>query len=378
MEHSLDDICVFFEIPSINCTCSYKILLEAVKELNLCNFTVAYTIQEIHRSSDATLPYAVLALIIGTIGLIANGLVILVAFIKRKEISNCQKIIGCLAVSDFIFASVQIIVTVPRLWTHEWLYGNGLCKLLYSSMSLGGILSIGFIVTITIERYVGIMWPLNRLSTKRLFIIIGVNISLSIISLSPYFVYLEVNSHSICSVHWPNKVAPYIYESYMLIFATVLPVMVILVLYVRVIYVLKSLMNDKDLKESLTKKNHKRKVKETHKIMKVVMALVLAFLVFVTPNRIIRLYLHTEPSISSATYNVISCIALLTYPCHVTINPILYNMIDKKWRRSLNDLINCSHSRFYGNVKTTTVLKMSLISRKRSTRQSGNTSPVTV
>lgn len=351
---SLDKLCLLFDIAFINCTCSNEALFEATKELGFCFLNVsASAIEELYSRSNATLSYAVLALIISTIGLVGNSLVILVAFTRRRKISNCQKIIGCLAASDFVYALVQITISIPLLWKHKWLYGNGMCKVLHTAMSLGGILAIGFVVIITIERYIGIVRPLMKLTARHLFIMVCLNIAFCGVSLIPYSVYLKVNSHMICSVEWPHSYTPYMYESYMLIFTAMLPITLIVALYAKVIYALKSLVNDKELKESLTKKSHKKKVNETRKILKVVIALLTAFVVLVVPNRAIALYLYTNPT-SGTIYNILSCVTLLTYPCHVTINPILYNVIDKKWRRNLNYLFRCKQNRkqFYGNGAT--------------------------
>ncbi|XP_066913332.1 galanin receptor 2b-like [Clytia hemisphaerica] len=102
--------------------------------------------------------------------------------------------------------------------------------------------------------------------------------------------------------------------------------------------VVKSLRKSQNhTRKTFSLKEQSRRRKEDGKITMIISYLLISFAVLVSPNRIVWvLYDHDVfKSVSADTLAYIRMAALVPYTIHACINPIIYSLVDKKFRGNL-------------------------------------------
>uniref|UniRef100_T2MD45 p2Y purinoceptor 6 n=1 Tax=Hydra vulgaris TaxID=6087 RepID=T2MD45_HYDVU len=135
------------------------------------------------------------------VGLAGNFLIILIRIvdpIKRKNITAYTYLVCQLGVADFLFAFTLAFEIPVLLKNDHWEFGLGLCKFVRTLQSTSLTTTIGFLMLMAYERYLGISNPLgHRWSIKKTtFLAIGIWIYI-IVTMIPYFLALSI-SHNEC------------------------------------------------------------------------------------------------------------------------------------------------------------------------------------
>ena len=185
---TLKELCKDFHIPPENCSCRiFKIKDPLIKSLCDVDKPVIVT-------HSTILPniFGSLAVLFAIIGLLGNVLVILVSWSVSGDITTCQKLVTMLAVCDLVSGVFQFIKSLRNLWTSKWIYGFVLCKLFNGVEQLGTCLSMGLILLICVERYVGITRPFDGgLSPRNLKIGLFTNIALGVCAVIPCLIFFS-------------------------------------------------------------------------------------------------------------------------------------------------------------------------------------------
>lgn len=330
---SLEDVCTVFLIPDVNCTCDNKDISAALgTKFTFCSPSVPPPTEFVY-SQDIARTLAIATIIASLIGILGNSLVLVVAWKGRFTLIRYQKLLVGLAICDLVFAVFQMILT-PYFWTQKWHYGQVLCKTFRSGVDLGAFIGVGFIVIISVERHSGISNPMFN-SKKLIIILTCFNIIFGMINAIPLLVFYDVNEHDRCLPEWPSKEGQLGYLWYTLIVLNLLPISVVTVLYINIIRIVRKGLLDATIQVSMEPKLLVRRLKETKRIMKIVAALLLAFICFVFPHSVISLYFLLRENIDDKTYEALSIVGLISHPFHVAINPVLYSVFDSRWRNEI-------------------------------------------
>lgn len=341
--NSLAELCSIFMIPSINCTCQNKELAAALDMFpGLCEDEIpTIMVYEPHLSRL----YAGIIVVSTLFGIFGNVMVVIVTGKNWKTSITYQKLIGQLGLFDLLFALLHLLSVLHLFWTNKWVYGETVCKILEGSVTLGSLFAVGLIFIISLERYIAIVHPFfYKYGTKKLnYVLVIINILVGIASVTPRFLYLHLSEDGTCHEKWPSthSAAGLIYELYIVAVYFCIPLIAMFYLNFRILYSLQhNVMGSTDcLRDSAVAR------KMNCRIMRVLVSIIVAFTVLVMPNRVIMVYFvymkYLQREVNGDTYTILSFLALIPYSFHVAINPLLYCVIDKSWRKQAFDVL-CS------------------------------------
>ena len=349
INEDLKQICMVFGVARENCTCD-KFQVKDPK--TLCNMLDTNNKTQVRNIYHGTFNFihAIITMVAAVIGIIGNSLVIVIAFVNRNDLATCKSLIAQLALCDLLFAALNFFISIPKLWTTNWLYGLALCKIMSGCEDLGSCLAVGIILLITIERYIGILNPFKKgLSKTILRYLLSLNAFIAISSVIPLFIFYDMQN-GICKIQWINKGRDsLIYDIFVMLFYFLIPLTIITILYLRIIFRLREkteLVTDSAIADPRIKK---RRFQETKRTIYILVTVVITFAILVLPKHAVSLLFNIKgwnttddgprDEISKELYFGLMYIAYFPYPFHVAVNPVIYSLIDKKWRKDLKYMI---------------------------------------
>ena len=317
------------------------------------------------RCGSTTFVKAVFFICLSTIGFIANLVVVLLSKQNWNSSPFCHKLIGGLALADLLFLAFTLMQFVPGLWTCRWIYNRAMCKFLFPVINMTATMGLGFVLIISVERFIGITHPFSRgMTPKAIYTIVSLNVLVSIASVLPAGVVLNDDT-GMCAEQWGDAEHSRIYTWVLFVTSFAVPVTVISALYISMLYQLhrshvKSLRSMNTCHPVLSKRKQ-----ENQRVMLIVFSLLVSFVLFVSPNRVYWI-LKDEGIMKKFSRSTIISVKFacdLAYVFHAVVNPIIYSVIDVKFRSSLKRLLcrnssgrNRSHycSNIHSSVPTTT------------------------
>ncbi|KAK2883647.1 hypothetical protein Q8A67_017284 [Cirrhinus molitorella] len=118
-----------------------------------CNDTVAWI-----WLSSLQPPFLTLISILGVVG---NSLVLCVFCLQRKPCSVADVYLGNLAAADLIMVLCLPFWTVTIAQGYQWNFGQLLCKVINTAISMNYYCSILFLMLVSVDRYLALAKPLN-------------------------------------------------------------------------------------------------------------------------------------------------------------------------------------------------------------------------
>ena len=388
--HTLEEVCELLNF-NVNCTCDDTAMQQVFfnyknKKYFICDLaegvpvnstnppttkedvTPTPTKMDNHTVDKLGLSQVALEIIAVILSLLGNSLVVAVYFMRLTSRTNHDRLIMILAVCDMGFAVLQLILIIPHLHTEDWIYGEGACKVFSTFLTTGANLAIGIILIISIERYIGIVFPFSkRLSSRMVGVFLLINFLVALFTAAPRLVVLQLRNRQ-CVERWPEQQRDsLIYSCFLLIFYCLLPLIVISFLYWRCILALKSHTKNDVSPESLRKD---KKLSYHRRVMNILIALLLAFFILTFPNKL-RWVIFDAVGITNLNADFLRGMAYfgnVTYPFHVAVNPFIYSCIDKKFRQKVMDLF-----RGRGCGKTVRTLPLAIKMTGLTIRRPGKT-----
>ena len=325
---SLETICQLLSIK--NCTCHHPIVkthCEKPPKKYIINCTPS-----IKRFR------AIFTIIFSIIGFVGNGFVMIVTMVNWERSTKCHKLIGGLAVADFVFSIIQVIDVSPYLrGVCDFIYGQIGCKLI-SLLILSSWISIGFILIITLERFIGIIYPFSRgLSSLKLKSIVLLNTIFSIGMVIPVTIVLEYDPiPKRCFENWAwygHKEASRIYTYATLLLNDIIPLIILISMYGKIIHRLLTTTSE------INNFQQNQRQKENKRIIVILLLVVICYFVLVIPDRIgfifIEEHLINLDTSKSNSFTHLKLYMKLPIVVHVAVNPVIYSIVDQKFRKSL-------------------------------------------
>ncbi|NXY43414.1 MTLR protein, partial [Ceuthmochares aereus] len=294
---------------------------------------------------QALVPVTIVCLGLFVVGVMGNILTVLVIHGYHDTRSTTNLYLGSMAISDLL-----ILLGLPfdlyRLWrSRPWIFGQLLCRLSHYLSEGCTYCTILHITALTIERYLAICFPLKAkiLITKcRVKVVISILWAFAFFSASPIFFLVGVqqsDNHSDFSREC--KPTPQAVESGLL--ATmfwvttsyfILPVICLNVLYGLIGRELcRSNARLRGPSVVLREKGHRQTVK-------ILVVVVLAFIICWLPFHIGRIiFINTQDIRMMLFSQYFNIFALQLFYLSASINPILYNLISKKYRAAAYKLL---------------------------------------
>lgn len=331
---SIFDLCLLFQIPKETCTC---------KNLpDFCDGEDTYnpTLPPVH-TNDETLTnwYAIYTIVISVIGIFPNLFVVIVTVKFSKEMNRSNILIAILSFNDMIFSMLYMMYSVPLFWTVEWIYGDVMCRVLRGVEFVTAALCIIIMLVIAIDRFLVLIFQLRvKYPVENVtYITLAIGIIITIASTVPYVIAVKIDPESgRCYEQWKDgKSALLAYQWYIMIVFYIIPVILISITYG---YLMKYLTEQLTSSVVVTERMLKKRLKDSRRIMKVLLSITIAFITFTLPNKVFWIYVSSKESVDQKVHDAFAMVALVTLPIHSVINPFIYSVVDKGFRKNLSQM----------------------------------------
>ncbi|XP_078512154.1 motilin receptor [Lissotriton helveticus] len=297
----------------------------------------------------ALVPLTVICVLLLVAGIIGNTVTILIIS-KYKEMKTTTNLyLSSMAASDLI-----ILVCLPfdfyRLWkSRSWIFGDFLCRFFYFISEGCTYSTILHITALSIERYLAICFPLKAkvfITKKRVKAVVAFLWAFALISAGPFFFMAgseqdNWTDFSNLSLGCECKTSTYAQESGLLnimLWVTTsyffIPMFCLGFLYG---FIGRTLWKSKDRIKGPNAANREKYHRQTVKVLAVV---VLSFVICWLPFHIGRiLFSNTSDWRMMYIAQYFNIVATALFYLSACINPILYNLISKKYRTAAYKLL---------------------------------------
>ena len=280
------------------------------------------------------------------VGIIGNLLVLMVYLRNFRYITPFKFLIGHLALCDCLFSFAQVFNVVASDWCTgrvHWMINLELCKITRGSVQLGSLVSVGTILAITIERFHGITqgMPSNarRNAWKKVLTVVCLIWIVAVSSTIPIYMSAEVVEKE-CEERWKKhfgKESIKIYFIYLLLVFCLIPMVAMSFMNGMIICRMKKPSQCNNLYKNMLEDMAKLRKRRDMRATKILVTVIIIFFLCVLPIRILCV-VSSFPNLmsleNSPTWSIFYT-AKLSYPFHVAVNPIIYSIIDKAFRKEL-------------------------------------------
>ncbi|XP_031566324.1 galanin receptor type 1-like [Actinia tenebrosa] len=338
---------------------------------SLSNFTQESFGEESLEFKYSKVTFYFLILFCATFG---NSMVIYVICTSKRMKSSSHLLILNLAICDLFTP----LVSIPFDFALEendyvWMYGYVMCKILSPAATFSSTASSLTLAAISLDRYRLLMHPFKKkLSSNQIKgIIIGVYI-FSALAVSPYTYGLKLENN-LCQEQWSGKHYRQIYTLALFLFQYAIPLIFMTIMYTLAIINLHStsgkvkhcsIMNSSrpcdtsgeptapkrltKIKMSLKRKLSTADENPNVRAMKMFMAVVTVFAIFMFPNQVLWIWADFGDGASQTYFSQIAIICWLFTYTNSVVNPIIFAIFSKDFRvgfKGVFRLIFCWNSK---------------------------------
>ncbi|XP_058882564.1 prolactin-releasing peptide receptor-like [Acipenser ruthenus] len=274
------------------------------------------------------------------IGIVGNCLLVFV-IVRIKKIHNVTNfLIGNLAASDVLMCTTCIPLNLAYVYEPRgWLFGNAMCYFVLFMQPVSVYVSIFTLTVIAVDRYFVIVHPLRprislKLSAYLMLLIWIVACCLAVPAMAnTYYLELKDQGITICEEFWEKKENQrQAYAFCLLLLTYFLPLLVILISYVRISVKLKNRVMPGSVTQTQAHWDKARK-KRTFSLLVIV---VIVFGICWLPLHVFNLVRDINIRIISKYY-----FNLIQLSCHwfamssVCYNPFIYAWLHDSFRKEL-------------------------------------------
>ncbi|XP_026568659.1 motilin receptor [Pseudonaja textilis] len=292
------------------------------------------------------IPVTAVCLVLLVLGVGGNVLTVIVTSCSQELRNTTSLYLGSLAISDLLMLLLGLPMDLYRLWRFQpWVLGTVLCCVWHWSSEACAYCSILHLTALTGERYLAICFPLRAkvlVTQQRVKALLVVLWAVALLSAAPYLFLTGVKQAGNFSSEddLSRECGPTLYAQQTGLLDTMLWVTTsYFILPFFCLYILHGLIARELLCVGKARlgvasyRNHQQTVR-------MLVILVLAFLICWLPFHVGRI-MYINPKnyrmmLFSQYFNVF---ALQLFYLSATINPILYNLVSKKYRAALYKLL---------------------------------------
>ncbi|XP_073334691.1 proteinase-activated receptor 2-like [Pagrus major] len=323
------------------------------------------------KSRLTTVFLPIIYIIVFVVGLPTNGMAIWVFLFRTKKKHPSSIYMANLALADLLFVIWVPLKIAYHINGNNWIYGEGLCKVLVAFFYGNMYCSIAFIACISVQRYWAVVNPLGhrqRNSCTAVGVSVAVWVVVWLITI-PLYLYdqevyasnLDINTcHDVTRPSQKKIAAGYFLT--MGILGFVVPAVVCVISYVLMLKALRNSMADPDI------------AKKRRKAVVLIITVLVMFIVCFTPSNIMLLvhYIHLLCGAENSLYGF-----YITTLCLASLNscfdPFIYYFISEDFRQHVKNTFLCRSERTVERMRVSfSALKFSKKSNTY-TSESGNT-----
>lgn len=300
---------------------------------------------------------AIFPSIYGTIcilGITGNSIVIYTIFKKTK----CQAkqtvpdiFIFNLSIVDLLFLLGMPFLIHQLLGKGSWCFGATMCKVISALDSNSQTVSTYILTVMTLDRYVATVHPFRFNHVRTTCVastVVGMVWALSLISITPVLMYTGLmplqNGQVGCALLLPNPSTSICWFTiYQFVLAFALPLMIICLVFFKIL---------KHMSTTVAPLPPRNQQVRTKSVTRMAVAICLAFFICWAPYYILQL-VHLGIQKPSASFYYVYHFAISMGYANSCINPFLYIILSKTFKRQFIVAIQPAHNHFRVNPSTT-------------------------
>ena len=180
------------------------------------------------------------------VGLTGNLIIVIVRIFKQLQRRNTTAytfLISQLAIADFLFA-FTIIFDIHNQMHDHWSFGSGMCKFIKTLQSTSISTTVGLLMLMAYERYLGLSRPLqHRWSIKRTSLFVFVIWVYIILTFIPFMIAVDVQDGYCYEVGHPSETFRKGYTMFLFITNFVIPLFCITVFHTLIVRAMRKHLN---------------------------------------------------------------------------------------------------------------------------------------
>ena len=288
---------------------------------------------------------ALISIILSTSG----NIIVIVCHIKLQIHSSYKCLIVNLAISDLLYAVMQIFQVHSRFRSNEWHFGRFLCKMMLLSPS-SLTCSMFTMCFMAVDRFITIVYPFRpRLKIRKTIIVTALLWIFAISIHAPFATKRDTvlrKGKTMCLYTWnfgDDDKKLYHLVSFSVTYP--IPILIILISSINIVYTaLKGVPKTAGKMYSGGGKSV-NPLKKYRKLLLTFISIFLVFIITTTPNQALILWLNfpsnTKTSFRSARYTffILYMFAPLVH-VHAWMNPLIYSFSDEKFRSAFVQIVS--------------------------------------
>ncbi|XP_061115517.1 neuropeptide Y receptor Y8b [Conger conger] len=281
------------------------------------------------------------------VGLIGNTCLVFVIS-RQKEMRNVTNIfIANLSCSDILMGIVCLPVTVIYTLMDRWILGEVLCKFTPFVQCMSVTVSIFSLVLIALERHQLILHPTGwKPVVGHSYVAVAVIwmvacfislpfLSFHVLTNAPYqnlsIPFHPFTDHFICMERWPSNGNRLAYTTSLLLFQYCLPLVLIILCYLRIFL---RLRRRKDMVDRA--REARKRTKGSQRVNIMLASIVVIFALCWLPLNVFNtVFDWNHEAISMCQHDVIFSACHLTAMASTCVNPIIYGFLNSNFQKEL-------------------------------------------
>ncbi|KAG8440950.1 hypothetical protein GDO86_006621 [Hymenochirus boettgeri] len=287
------------------------------------------------------------------VGLIGNSCLVFV-IARQREMRNVTNIfIANLSCSDILMALVCLPVTIIYTLMNRWILGEALCKLTGFVQCISVTVSVLSLVLIALERHQLIIHPTGwKPLPWHAYLAVGVTWVVSCFISLPFLSFTILTKHPfqnlslpfdpfidhfVCTDNWPSENHRLAYTTCLLLFQYCLPLLLILLCYLRIFL---RLRKRRDVVERAGSGEAGGRRGGHRRINVMLLSIVVAFGLCWLPLTIFNaLFDWDHEQISVCYHNLIFSLCHLSAMASTCVNPVMYGFLNSNFQKEVKTIL---------------------------------------
>ncbi|KAH8341826.1 hypothetical protein KR059_001037 [Drosophila kikkawai] len=285
------------------------------------------------------------------VAIAGNGIVLWIVTGHRSMRTVTNYFLLNLSIADLLMSSLNCVFNFIFMLNSDWPFGSIYCTINNFVANVTVSTSVFTLVAISFDRYIAIVHPLKRRTSRRKVRIILVLIwALSCVLSAPCLLYSSImtkqyyngKSRTVCFMMWPDgryptSMADYVYNLIILVLTYGIPMIIMLICYSlmgRVLWGSRSIGENTD--------RQMESMKSKRKVVRMFIAIVSIFAICWLPYHLFFIYAYHNNQVASTKY--VQHMYLGFYwlaMSNAMVNPIIYYWMNKRFRMYFQRIICC-------------------------------------
>jgi len=272
------------------------------------------------------------------VGIIGNVFVCVIIVRGKKMYTIANLFLINLAIADLCVLAISYPLWLLETLHPSWPFGAALCKIIKSVSDAFYGVSLGCMTTISIHRYRMILHAMAaQLTFRQSKLIIACIWLISLLTISlplyPVIQHSKTNSgQALCHSVWPTKTYEQTYQSFLLIFWYVCPLLIIFFTFMKIKWFLKKEMAYEWLSGSTNTQLVREHIAGIKKALHMLAPVVIVFAILLFPWNLLRLlnmFIDIRTIENMETYTYVAGTMLIA---NSVTNPFIYYIMSEEFR----------------------------------------------